>query len=177
MAELMEPVTIRVEQPSDAVAVRAINQQAFGSPLEGRIVERLRDASGTLSLVATSQGELIGHILFSPVTIEPACELRVAGLGPMSVRPDRQRVGVGSRLVRAGLDACRDRGYSAVVVVGHPTYYPRFGFEPADAWGLTLCDFDVPREAFMVVAVEPAAQRRVSGAVRYRREFAEAEEL
>jgi putative acetyltransferase len=92
----------------------------------------------------------------------------------MSVRPEDQRAGVGSQLIRAGLEACRQHGYSAVVVVGHPAYYPRFGFEPAHTRGLTLSDFDVPQDVFMVVELDAAVRDRLKGAVRYRSEFAEA---
>ena len=84
------------------------------------------------------------------------------------------RAGVGGQLVRAGLEACRQHGYSAVVVVGHPEYYPRFGFEPAHTRGLTLRDFDVPQDVFMVVELAAGVRERLKGAVRYRSEFAEA---
>ena len=167
-------ISVRFEQPDDAAAVRDINEQAFGSPIEARIVESLRGAPECLSLVATTSGPVVGHILFSPVSLEPPVECRVAGLGPMSVRPDHQRAGIGSQLIRAGLDACRQHGYSAVVVVGHPEYYPRFGFEPAHTRGLTLPDFDVPHDVFMVIELEAGVRERLRGAVRYRSEFAEA---
>ena len=142
-------VRVRFEQPDDAAAVRDINEQAFGSPIEARIVESLRGAPDCLSLVATTSGPVVGHILFSPVSLEPPVACRVAGLGPMSVRPDHQRAGIGSQLIRAGLDACRQHGYSAVVVVGYPEYYPRFGFCPASQLSLRS-EYDVPEEAFMV---------------------------
>ena len=166
--------SVRLEQPQDAVAVREINDQAFGSPLEGRIVERLRAEPGSISLVATIDDLVVGHILFTAVGVEPPLEFRVAGLGPMSVRPEHQRAGVGGQLIRAGLEVCRQHGYSAVVVVGHPEYYPRFGFEPAHTRGLTLPDFDVPQEVFMVAELEAGVRERLKGAIRYRSEFAEA---
>jgi putative acetyltransferase len=167
-------VNSRLERPQDAVAVTAVNDQAFGSPLEGRIVESLRAEPGSISLVATNNDVVVGHILFTAVGIEPAVGFRVAGLGPMSVLPEHQRAGIGSQLIRAGLEACRQHGYSAVVVVGHPEYYPRFGFEPAHTRGLTLPDFDVPQDVFMVVELEAGVRERLKGAVRYRSEFAEA---
>jgi len=92
----------------------------------------------------------------------------------MSVLPEHQRAGIGSQLIRIGLDACHQQGYAAVVVVGHPAYYPRFGFEPAHTRGLTLPDFDVPQDVFMVVELEAGVRERLHGAVRYRSEFAEA---
>ena len=167
-------INVRFEQPSDATRVREVNEQAFDSQIEARIVESLRGAPDCISLVATKNDLVIGHILFTPVSLEPPVGFRVAGLGPMSVRPEDQRAGVGGQLVRAGLEACRQRGYSAVVVVGHPEYYPRFGFEPAHTRGLTLRDFDVPEDVFMVIELDAAVRDRLKGAVRYRSEFAEA---
>lgn len=167
-------INVRSEGPLDAAAVREVNEQAFGSPVEARIVESLRAASDCISLVATRNGRVIGHILFTPVSLDPPVGFRVAGLGPMAVRPEDQRAGVGGQLIRAGLEACRQRGYAAVVVVGHPAYYPRFGFEPAHTRGLTLRDFDVPEDVFMVVELEAGVRERLKGAVRYSSEFAEA---
>jgi putative acetyltransferase len=166
------PVSVRSERPLDLAHVREVNEQAFGSPIEAQIVERLRSLAESISLVATTTDLVVGHILFTPVSVEPQSGVRVAGLGPMSVLPRYQRAGVGSQLVHAGLESCLQRGYSAVVVVGHPTYYPRFGFEPASAWGLTLRELDVPDDVFMVVELEAGVRSRLAGAaVRYREEF------
>jgi putative acetyltransferase len=167
-------ISVRLEQPVDATGVRELNDLAFGSPVEGRIVESLRAAPDCISLVAIKNDLVVGHILFTPVSLTPPAGLRVAGLGPMSVLPEHQRAGIGGQLIRAGLEACREHGYSAVVVVGHPEYYPRFGFEPAHTRGLTLPDFDVPQEVFMVVELHPGVREHLNGAVRYRAEFAEA---
>jgi putative acetyltransferase len=92
-----------------------------------------------------------------PAAAARVAAARVAGLGPMAVLPDRQRRGIGSRLVRAGLDACRHLGYEAVVVVGHPAYYPRFGFSRAGAFGLRFESAEVPDEAFMALELRPGA--------------------
>jgi putative acetyltransferase len=154
----MVEVSVRLERPDDAAGVRETNEQAFGTPLEARLVDALREVAGSISLVATIEDRVVGHILFTPVTVEPPASIRVAGLGPMSVRPAYQRAGVGSQLVRSGLDECRRHGYAAVVVVGHPAYYPRFGFSPAHVRGLN-CEFPVPDEAFMVVELEDRAPR------------------
>lgn len=164
-------VSIRLEEPRDLADVRETNEQAFGAPLEARLVDSLRGSPDSISLVATVDDRVIGHILFTPVTIEPSVSIRVAGLGPMSVRLGYQRMGIGSELVRAGLEASRRAGYSAVVLVGHPKYYPRFGFVPADTKGLA-CEFPVPREAFMVIELEAGALAGSAGVVRYRPEFA-----
>jgi putative acetyltransferase len=165
-------VVIREESPADAAAVRDVNERAFGTPLEAGIVDALRGSDGSISLVATSGDLVVGHILFTPVTIDAGAGVRVAGLAPMAVLPEHQRAGIGSRLVKAGLDACRRRGYAAVVVLGHPEYYPRFGFTRADGHGLS-CEFPVPPEAFMVMGLQPEVLTRLSGTVRYRPEFAE----
>lgn len=119
----MVKVTIRLEEPRDVVGVRETNEQAFGTPVEPRLVDALRDSADSVALVATIDDRVVGHILFTPVKIEPPSRVRVAGLGPMSVRPTFQGAGVGSKLAQAGLKECRRRGYSAVVLVGHPEYY------------------------------------------------------
>ena len=163
-------ISIRLEEPHDVVAVGETNEQAFGTRLEAALVDTLRGTPDSIALVATVDDRVIGHILFTPVTIEPATAVSVAGLAPMSVRPTYQREGVGGQLIRAGLEECRRRGYKAVVVVGHPEYYPRFGFVPAHTKGLA-CEFPVPPEAFMVLELYADALAGVCGVVRYRPEF------
>ena len=114
----------------------------------------------------------MGHILFTPVVVESAGR-RVLGMGlaPMAVLPDRQRQGIGSQLVRRGLDILRERGCPFVVVVGHPEYYPRFGFEPASMHGLASQWEGVPDAAFMVLVLDVHAMAGVSGVAKYREEF------
>jgi putative acetyltransferase len=163
---------VRFERPGDEAGVRETNELAFGEPLEARLVDALRGIPDYLSLVATIDERVVGHILFTPVTIEPSVDRRVAGLAPMAVRPDHQRAGIGGQLIRAGLEECRRRGYSAVVVLGHPEYYPRFGFAPAHTFGLT-CEFPSPPEAFMAIELESDALSGIGGLVRYLPQFAE----
>ena len=165
-------ITVRFEQAGDAPGIRETNALAFGGPFEARLVDALRGTPDSLSLVAAVDDRVIGHILFTPVTIEPPAARRIAGLGPMAVRPEHQRSGIGSRLIREGLDACRRHGYSAVVVLGHPEYYPRFGFLPAHTFNLT-CEFPAPPEAFMAIELEPDAMGGVRGVVHYLPPFAE----
>lgn len=172
-------IDVRLEQPGDAAGIREANEQAFGESTEARLVDALRAAAHAgvatasyLSLVATIDERVVGHILFTPVTIDPPVDRRIAGLAPMAVRPDHQRSGVGSRLVLAGLDECRRAGYSAVVVLGHPEYYPRFGFIPAHTFGLT-CEFPSPPEAFMARELEAGALKEARGLVRYLPAFGE----
>jgi putative acetyltransferase len=166
-------VGIRREQPGDAAQIREVNELAFGTPLEATIVDAVRGLPDSLSLVAIDEGGIVGHILFTPVTLDPRASVRLAALAPMSVRPNRQRQGVGGALIRAGVDACRAHGYAAIVLVGHPEYYPRFGFVPAHTTGLE-CEFDVPADAFMVLELEPGTVSGVRGIVRFRPEFRDA---
>jgi len=159
---------VRPEQPADAGRVRDLVALAFGGSEEVRIVDRLRGAAGSVSLVATEAGAVVGHVLFTAARIEGR-DLRVAALGPMAVIPERQREGIGAGLVSEGLAACADAGYRAVVVVGHPTYYPRFGFRRGSSFGLR-CGFGVPDEVFMALELDPGALAG-GGEVRFAPEF------
>jgi putative acetyltransferase len=164
--------SVRPERPDDRAAVYRINESAFGRADEARLVERLRTrARPLLSLVAESGGAMAGHILFTPVTLEGFTGL-LLGLAPMAVAPDRQRRGIGSALVRAGLERCRDLEVGAVVVLGHPDYYPKFGFVPAARFALR-CEYDAPAEAFTALELRPGALAGASGTVRYHPAFAE----
>jgi putative acetyltransferase len=167
-------MTIRPERPEDASRVRHVNELAFGQPAEADLVDKLRQACpDSLSLVA-EDGGIVGHILFTTVSVESAGG-RVVGMGlaPMAVLPDRQRQGVGSKLVSRGLDILRERGCPFVVVVGHPEYYPRFGFEPASRHGLASQWEGVSDAAFMVLVLDAQAMAGVSGVAKYREEFNE----
>ncbi len=166
--------TIRLEIPEDALQVRTVNELAFGQPLEANLIERLQRACNiSLSLVAEDDA-VVAHILFTPVVVESAGR-RVVGMGlaPMAVVPDRQRQGIGSELVRRGLEILRARGCPFVVVVGHPEYYPRFGFERASVHGLASQWEGVPDAAFMVLVLDTNAMAGVSGVAKYRDEFNE----
>jgi putative acetyltransferase len=165
-------IEVRTEAASDQEQVREVNRQAFSQPNEAALVDALRGVPGCISLVAAVGSSVIGHILFSPVEIHgPSSNAPAAGLGPMSVRPERQRQGVGSRLVRTGLEECCRQGYDAVVVVGHPSYYPRFGFVRASVHGLRY-EQPVPDEVFMALELRPGALSGGGGIVKYHREFA-----
>lgn len=164
-------IAVRPETPADVEAVRAVVEAAFEQRDEAGIVERLREGvPGYIGLVAVEGGEVVGHIAFSPVTVERRA-LPILGLAPMAVRPDWQRRGIGARLVRAGLVACAETGAEAVVVLGHPGYYPRFGFSPAVGFGLRDT-YGAPPEAFMALELVPGALGGVSGVVRYASAFA-----
>jgi putative acetyltransferase len=165
-------IRVRPETAEDAPAVRRVNELAFGHPEEAALVEALRDASVPhLSLVAVEDGHVVGHIFFSPVSIESeGSTFQAMGLAPMAVLPEYQGRGVGSELVREGLRECLLRGWKVVVVLGHPEYYPRFGFVPAVGKGLRS-EYQVPDEVFMVAELEPGALGGRRGLVKYRREF------
>ena len=108
--------------------------------------------------------------MFAPVSLANHPELIIMGLAPMAVVPDRQGAGIGSALVRAGLERCKGLGAAAAVVLGHPPFYPRFGFSPAARFGIT-CEYDVPQEAFMAIELRPGALREASGMVQYHAAF------
>jgi putative acetyltransferase len=164
---------IRPERREDSPQIRHVNELAFGQPAEADLVDKLRKACAeALSLVAEDDGEIVGHILFTPVVVDRQPALGM-GLAPMAVVPDRQRQGIGSQLVRRGLDDLRERGCPFVVVVGHPTYYPRFGFEPASKHGLVSQWTGMPDAAFMVLVLDLHAMAQASGVARYRDEFNE----
>ena len=166
-------IVVRPEQPGDEAGIRRVNDQAFGQRDESQIVDAVRAAGGfPISLVAVHGSTIVGHILFTPVSIESnGLRPRASGLGPMAVSPDVQRQGIGSRLVESGLQECRRLGYQVVVVIGHPQYYPRFGFRPGRTFGLRS-EFDVPDEVFMVLELTPGALGDAGGVVRYLPEFA-----
>jgi putative acetyltransferase len=165
-------IEVREERPEDLEAVRQVNALAFGQELEGRIVDALRSNDAVLlSLVATIDGQVVGHILYSPITVGET--FKGAALGPMSVLPDNQRQGIGSMLVEAGSRHLKDAGCPFIIVLGHPEYYPRFGFKPASAYGVK-CQWDVPDNVFMVLALDPAKTRQIAGLATYRPEFSEA---
>jgi len=167
----MSLALVREEQSGDHAAVRAINEAAFGRAAEADLVEALRQAqAAAVSLVAVRGGAIAGHILFSPVAVEHAAGRRLAGLAPMAVSPAFQRQGTGSVLVREGLARCQALGFDGVVVVGHPEYYPRFGFVQARSLGLSS-DYDVPPEVFMAMALPGRSLEGVSGRVRFHAAF------
>ena len=170
-------ITIRPETAEDYAAIREVNLLAFGQEVEPRLVEALRrlpDFIPELSLVAVEAGQVVGHILFSPIVIETKDgSVPALTLAPLAVRPEFQNQGVGSALVRRGLEECERLGHRIVVVVGHPPYYPRFGFSPARARGLEA-PFPVPDEAFLVLELVPGALDGVAGTVRYPPPFSEA---
>lgn len=164
--------TIRHELPEDRAAIHLINERAFNAAEEAVLVDQLREhGKVTLSLVAVEAGRVVGHILFSPITIETA-DRSIAGVGlaPMAVLPEFQNQGIGSLLVATALDECRRLGHRIAVVLGHPEFYPRFGFVPASRYGLRS-RYDVRDEVFMALELQPGALRGCAGVVKYQPEF------
>jgi putative acetyltransferase len=163
---------IRPEHLDDIDAIRRVNELAFGQPAEAKLVDTLRSANAMLlSLVAEVDGQIVGHILFSSVDIERKTgHDRAVGLAPMAVLPDAQRRGLGKALVQSGLEKIRVAGHGAIVVLGHPSYYPRFGFKPASEFGLR---WEVPGHdnAFFAIELRPSFLGVRPGTVRYRPEF------
>ena len=153
---------------SDQNAIREVNEQAFGRPLEANVVEKVRQSSGfvpELSLVAEHDGQIIGHVLFSELTIEGAGQSwTVLALGPIAVKPEFQKQGVGGQMIRAGFERATNLGYGVVVLIGHPTYYPRFGFVPASQFGLK-CSIAVPDDVFMAYLLRPDGLDGIQGTV------------
>ena len=165
-------ISIRPEIPADIPAIYALNAAAFDRPAEAELIERLRAAGAvSLSHVAESDGILVGHALWTPVHVRAQRENKAAvALGPIAVAPAWQGQGVGGTLIRAGLAALRTAGHQIVFVLGHSSYYPRFGFKPSQPFDIT-CGYDVPVEAFMVLPLTPAALTGLRGVVEYRPEF------
>jgi len=168
-------IEIRSEEPGDSAAIQEVHTKAFGGPLEAKLVRLITERKKALiSLVAVSEDSVVGHILFSRVTIanSPAAFSGV-GLAPVAVLPKSQRQGIGSKLIREGLERCRQAGYDAVVVLGDPAYYSRFGFVRAADFGLQN-EYGVHDE-FMVLPLRRGALDGVSGMVKYLPEFSEVE--
>jgi putative acetyltransferase len=176
-------ILILPEKPEHIPGVRAVEEQAFRRAAEADVVDRLRaHGAVTLSLVAVEEGLVAGHVLFSPVDIvsqgADGQEHRspAVGMGPVAVLPERQRQGIGSRLIRAGLEEIRQSGHAVVVVLGDPRYYTRFGFVPAGRFGIRFQDENVPPEDFMIQemrrgVLENFSNERGKGIAVYQPEF------
>lgn len=167
-----QALEVRPEKDGEQATVRSVVTAAFGQPDEAGIVATLRDKPGVISLVAERAGNILGHALFSPVSVaSPGLPARQAiALGPIAVRPSQQRRGIGSALIREGLRICREAGWPAVFVLGDPDYYGQFGWESTDRWGLS-CPWDVPAPVFQVLELNPGGLDGWSGEVRYHDAF------
>jgi putative acetyltransferase len=159
-------IIVRAENSEERSAIHAINEAAFGSQDEADLVDELRtEGAVLLSLVAEMQERIVGHILFSRMSIETAHRpVPAAALAPMAVLPEHQRRGIGGRLIHHGLNLLREQGEQIVIVLGHPNYYPRFGFSSGKAFSL---ESPFPQDAFMAMELSPGALEGVRGTVRY----------
>ncbi|MGP8175670.1 MAG: GNAT family N-acetyltransferase [Terracidiphilus sp.] len=161
-----DSATVRSENPEDRAAIRFVNEQAFNRRCEADLVDVLRDQGVVLaSFVAEAEKRIVGHILFSRMSIETTGEpVPAVALAPMAVLPEQQGQGIGGKLIRHGLDWLRGEGEQIVIVLGHPAYYPRFGFSADKARSLAS---PFPPEAFMALELRPGALDGVQGKVRY----------
>ena len=162
---------IRMENEFDYQGIREINLCAFPGNDEALLVEKLRKSAEILSLVAINGDKIVGHVLLSPAIIENGDESFIALiLAPVAVLPEFQNQGIGTKLIKCSLEEARKRGYSIVTVLGHPKYYPRFGFKPAKKYGIES-PFKVPEESFMIFELVPGTLNHVSGVLKYSEAF------
>ena len=161
---------IRSEEPEDIKGIRKVNIEAFETHEEADLVDALRDAGAfVISLAAVDDSEIIGHILFTAATLEGS-EAKIFGIGPMGVLPEQQGKGVGTRLMEAGLEECKTKDADAVIVLGYPEFYTKFGFAPSVEFDIKS-EFDVPPEVFMVRELRKGALDGKSGTIKYHRLF------
>jgi putative acetyltransferase len=167
---------IRPESAGDAAAIYEVNERGFARPNEAELVDLLRAGTARipeLSLVAESNSRIVGHCLFSRASIEISLDDHgILALGPIVVIPEYQRRGIGSALIEHGLQAARALGFRGVILIGHPGYYPRFGFRPAADFGLT-CEFEVPGDVFMTLPLVPEGFTGINGRILFAPPFRE----
>ncbi len=165
-------MSIRREKPADIEKIWNINAETFETDAEANLVNALRSIEiPFLSLVYEENYDLVGHILFTPVElVGNTSVVRVMGLAPMAVVPSFQKKGIGSSLVKAGIQECISEGYDAIVVLGHPNYYPKFGFVPSIKYGIKS-EYEVPDEVFMVLELKKNSLKRIKGTVKYHTAF------
>ncbi len=169
-------ITIRQESRQDLVRIKEINDRAFEQEDEGILINKLRKKDQfipELSLVAEADETVVGHILFYPVIINSAHQKHTTlSLGPMAVLPEYQKKGIGGKLINKGLIRAKDLGFRSVIVVGHPEYYPKFGFTKASKWSIKV-PFEVPDEVFMAIEIVEGELQDKSGIIEYPAEFME----
>lgn len=165
-------MTIRIEQTGDEQQIQQLVTDAFESDAEARLVNALRASDGEfVSLVATGNNKIVGHILFTTVKLDGDSHLNLLGLAPLAVSTESQGTGIGSELVNAGLLTCKKLGTDAVMVLGAPEYYGRFGFTPASSFGISSV-YEVEKQYFMLLELKTDSLDGKSGTVRYHDAFA-----
>lgn len=168
-------VNIRQENKDDFTVVFEVNKIAFGQDNEAKLVELLRQSNAfipELSLVATWDNKIVGHILFTKINIvnDEKSETESLALAPMAVRPEFQHKGIGGQLIQRGLDKAKELHYKSVIVLGHEHYYPKFGFVPADTWNIKS-PYVVPTNVFMALELVTDGLKNTHGLVKYPKEF------
>ena len=170
-------IEVKAENTGYFDAIRGINNQAFGQPQEAQLIESLRKLENyipKLSLLALTADKAIGHILFFPIYIETENQKhQTLSLAPMAVLPEYQNKGVGGGLVRYGLAQAKTLGYDSALVLGHPNYYPKFGFEKAGKWKIK-CPWEVPDEAWMAIELKTGSLDSKEGKALFPKEYEEA---
>ncbi len=158
---------IRIEDKRDLSAIHLLNASVFETESEAILVDVLRDkAHPFISIVAEKNKEVVGHIMFTPVILSGHPDINIMGLAPLAVSQKHQRNGIGSSLIRAGVERCKQLEIGAVVVLGHSEYYPRFGFLPTSHFGIG-CEYEVPEEAFMILELQSGYLSDKSGIIKY----------
>lgn len=165
-------IEIRRERSEDLGAIYEVQEKAFGQPNEARLVDALREhGKHVLSLVAVKGVRVVGHILFTKMTIQSKTgNHEVLGLAPVGVLPDYQRLGIGIALTNRALEILKEEGHEAVIVLGHPEYYPRFGFVPASRFGIRW-EVECPDGAFMALELVAGALKGKGGVAKFEPEF------
>lgn len=154
---------VREESPADAEAVENVLTAAFDTAAEASIVDTVRGAKEALfTLVAELDGLVVGHIMFSPVTLDLHPDLKTQGLAPVAVVPSHQQQRLGSTLIEKGLDRCREADVDVVFVLGDPAYYSRFGFASAETFGIDS-EYQVPADYFMLLELKPGVLGNTRG--------------
>ena len=169
-------IIIRQEVKADHTRIKEINDQAFEQEDEGSLVNKLRERDQfipKLSLFAETDEMVVGHILFYPVKIISSTQKHTTlSLGPMAVLPEYQKKGIGGKLINEGLNLAKDLRFRSVIVIGHPEYYPKFGFTKASYWGIKV-PFEVPDEVFMALEIVEGELQNKQGVIEYPAEFME----
>ena len=163
-------ITLRKETANDIPEIVMVNDRAFERKAEGKLVDTLRESDlyiPELSIVAEVDGQVIGHILLYPVNIHNEEKVHQSlTLAPMSVLPEYQKKSIGKLLVVYALQVAKDLGHGSVIVLGHPSYYPKFGFDNASKWNIKS-PFPAPDGAFMAIELQPGSLDGVSGTVTF----------
>jgi putative acetyltransferase len=162
-------ITVRPEQGRDAAAIHELVRQAFGRKLEANLVDTLRSSDAylpELALVAVRGDEVTGYVMVTrqPIVTDHGEEMISTILGPLAVQPDHQNRGIGSLLTTAAIEQARTLGFGSMILIGHPTYYPRFGFRPASTWGLRFAQ-PIRDDVFMAIELTPGALAAAAGTV------------